>query len=108
MTSAGDRGPRRSLRDRASESRNRDHDARRAGVAERVFLIGLDARHTGSRDGGPDDDNGDRRSSKLTSAVRAARNAARAVTENAKLSRTPEFSAEESLAELHELAVSAG
>jgi GTP-binding protein HflX len=46
MTSPGDRGPRRSLRDRV-----RDHDqSARTSSGERAFLIGIDARHAPSRD----------------------------------------------------------
>jgi GTP-binding protein HflX len=123
-----DRGPRRSLRDRAREQREHDASPRSTNSSgERVFLIGIDARHGPKRDGpsSPDPDalapasvDDDlnlaappfprrTRASHLTPGLRAARAAAHA-TDSAKLSRTPEFSAEESLNELRELAISAG
>jgi GTP-binding protein HflX len=126
-----DRGPRRSLRDRARQHEESSRSTSAGG--ERVFLIGIDARHAQPRDGASTPDSDDsttsrtrnddleegaspfpkggwagRSARKLTPGVRAARNAAHLTTESAKSARTPEFSAEESLGELRELAVSAG
>lgn len=64
---------------------------------ERVFLVGVDYRTRGAA-----------RSGELTAGARQARDAALRPSEAAKLERTPPFSAEESLAELRELASSAG
>ncbi len=56
-----------------------------------------------------DDEEGPRRPQKgLTVGARAARNSALSGSAGAKAARVPQFSAEESLAELHELAGSAG
>ena len=62
-----------------------------------MFLVGLDYRVRSKKD-----DDGD-----VTPGARAARQAAQASAESRK-PQVPKFSAEESLAELHELAVSAG
>lgn len=74
---------------------NRDRDA-----AERAFLVGLDYRQR-SRPSAKGDDG------TVLPSARAARNAA-SVPAEAKSERQPLFSAEESLAELKELATSAG
>src|SRR5690242_513193 len=116
MTSSSERGPRRSLWERAQQhadaQRQSEHDAsRRTSGGELVFLIGIDARHSRPHDNAAaDEDASDtpRGGAKITTGGRAARNEAEAVSENAKPSRTREFSSEESLAELRELAISAG
>jgi GTP-binding protein HflX len=66
---------------------------------ERVFLVGLDYRPRAQ---------GNARAGEITPAARQARDAALRPTQLAKSERTPQFSAQESLAELRELAVSAG
>lgn len=68
-----------------------------SGGPEKVFLVGLDYR-VRTRKG---------ESGTVTPGARAARQAAQASVE-ARRPQQPKFSAEESLAELHELAVSAG
>jgi hypothetical protein len=70
---------------------------RGASGPEKVFLVGLDYRVRAKKE---DDGN-------VTPGARAARQAAQASAESRK-PQVPKFSAEESLAELHELAVSAG
>jgi GTP-binding protein HflX len=68
---------------------------------ERVLLVGLDYR--------PRNPSGEGRTAeKITSAARQARDTALRPAESAKLSCSPQFTAEESLAELRELAISAG
>jgi GTP-binding protein HflX len=69
-----------------------------SGGPEKVFLVGLDYR---VRSHNKDDDG------TVTPGARAARQAAQASAESRR-PKQPKFSAEESLAELHELAVSAG
>jgi len=69
-----------------------------SGGPEKVFLVGLDYRVRSSKK----DDAGT-----VTPGARAARQAAQ-VSGEARRPQQPKFSAEESLAELHELAVSAG
>ncbi len=71
---------------------------------ECAFLVGLEY-HTRRSAGQPD-----RRSGKqsLTAGVQAARDAATSISAGTKAPKVPEFSAEESLAELHTLATSAG
>jgi GTPase len=66
---------------------------------ERVFLVGLDCRAS---------TRGEKRTGEITSAARQARDASLRPSEAAKAERTPPFTAEESLAELRELALSAG
>jgi GTP-binding protein HflX len=68
---------------------------------ERVFLVGLDyrARSQGRPSRGSDD---------VSSSARQARDAASRTSEEAKTARVPRFTAEESMAELRELATSAG
>ena len=66
---------------------------------EKVFLVGLDYRVRTKSD--------ERGDGAVTPGARAARQAAQASAE-ARKPKQPKFSAEESLAELHELAVSAG
>jgi GTP-binding protein HflX len=77
---------------------------------ERAFLVGIDYRGRGSSaDDKDSSESKDKRATKgLTPGVRAARNAALSGPGGAKSARSPQFSAEESLAELHELAESAG
>jgi GTPase len=75
------------------------HQVRRGDEAEKVFLVGLDYRPRAARaadTGHP-----------VPPSARAARDAA-SVPREAKSARQPQFSAEESLAELKELATSAG
>ena len=69
---------------------------------DRVFLVGIDYRQRAHTTGKPD------AGGAITSGARAARDHAQSVTAEAKQARTLQFSAEESLAELHELATSAG
>ena len=68
---------------------------------ERVFLVGLDYRVRSRGSPSPGDEG-------VTSSARQARDAASRTSEEAKASRVPRFTAEESLAELRELATSAG
>ncbi len=76
---------------------------------ERAFLVGVDYRgRTTSFDSTEDAPKHGKANKGLTSGVRAARNAALSGPGGAKAARVPQFSAEESLAELHELAASAG
>ncbi|MFI5087111.1 MAG: GTPase HflX [Terriglobales bacterium] len=89
------------LRGRRAPHENRDRDA-----AERAFLVGLDYRQRVARVSEPRTRAGEPDHTVLPSA-RAARNAA-SVPAEAKSARQPLFSAEESLAELKELATSAG
>ncbi|MGB9104611.1 MAG: GTPase HflX, partial [Terriglobales bacterium] len=89
------------LRGRRAPHENRDRDA-----AERAFLVGLDYRQRVARVPEPRTRAGDSGHAVPPSA-RAARNAA-SVPAEAKSARQPLFSAEESLAELKELASSAG
>lgn len=70
---------------------------RNASGPEKVFLVGLEYQARGRKQDG----------SSVTPGARAARQAAEASAES-KRTAEPRFSAEESLAELHELAVSAG
>ena len=72
------------------------HEAR--GSGERAFLVGLDYRVRS------------RKAAKksITAGAQSARDASTSVTPGAKAPRIPEFSAEESLDELHTLATSAG
>jgi GTP-binding protein HflX len=69
---------------------------------ERVFLVGLDYRQRVRMPRAP------KEGGALTSGARAARDHAQSVTLEARHARAPQVSAEESLAELHELATSAG
>jgi GTP-binding protein HflX len=69
-----------------------------SGGPEKVFLVGLDYRVRSSKKGD---------AGTVTPGARAARQAAQ-VSGEARRPQQPKFSAEESLAELHELAVSAG
>ena len=71
--------------------------------AERVFLVGLDYRVRAKTS----DSKARDAASAIPPSARAARNAA-SVPADARLVRQPQFSAEESLAELKELATSAG
>ena len=89
------------VRGRRALHENRDRNAR-----ERAFLIGLDYRPRGARSSVPRTRVGDAGHTVPPSA-RAARDAA-SVPAEAKSERQPQFSAEESLAELKELAGSAG
>ena len=100
MTQSNRRRPKASIADRIREQ---EEAAKRTHGAERAFLIGIETRH--SR---PTRDGGSSSAGALTPGVRAARDASLAAAESAKSARTPEFSAEESLGELRELAVSAG
>ncbi len=81
-------------------------------MIERAFLVGIDYRGRGVAPGDEESRLGKKsRASKgqgLTPGARAAHNVALSGPGGAKAARTPEFSAEESLAELHELAASAG
>lgn len=84
-------------------------------ILERAFLVGIDYRGRGVSGGEKHlDDGATGRASKgkgqmpLTAGARAAHNVALSGAGGAKAARTPGFSAEESLAELHELASSAG
>ena len=84
----------------ARNNLNRSHPTqpgRGASGPERVFLIGLDYRLRPKKEEG----------GSVTPGARAARQAAETSAE-ARRPKQPKFSAEESLAELHELAVSAG
>ncbi|MGZ4832363.1 MAG: GTPase HflX [Terriglobales bacterium] len=80
--------------------RRAPHETRSRDAAERVFLVGLDyrlkARPSSKREDGT-----------VPPSARAARDAS-LVPAEAKSARPPQFSAEESLAELKELATSAG
>ena len=87
------------LRGRRAPHENRDRDA-----AERAFLVGLDYRQ---RCAGLEPRTRVRDGHAVPPSARAARNAA-SVPAEAKSARQPLFSAEESLAELKELATSAG
>jgi GTP-binding protein HflX len=84
---------RRALRESRSAP---SHQARDSG--ERAFLVGLDYRERTR--------NASRRS--ITAGAQAARDAATSVGAGAKAPSIPEFSADESLDELHTLATSAG
>jgi GTPase len=84
---------RRALR---AESGPPTHEVR--GSGERAFLVGLDYRVRAR--------NAAKKS--ITAGAQAARDAATSVTPGAKAPSIPEFSAEESLDELHTLATSAG
>ncbi len=100
------RGPERSrsidrLRRRDALIDNRARDA-----GERVFLVGLDYRPRVARVSDPGTRAKDPCHTVLP-AARAARDAS-AISHEAKAARQPQFSAEESLAELKELATSAG
>lgn len=75
---------------------------------ERALLIGIDCRTRSGSDGRAENEREPRAGQTLTSGQRAARNANLSASEEAKSARSPKFSAEESLAELRELAVSAG
>jgi GTP-binding protein HflX len=66
---------------------------------ERVFLVGLDYRSRA---------HGESHTGELSTSARQARDASLRQAQAAKSERTPPFSAEESLSELHELATSAG
>jgi GTP-binding protein HflX len=79
-------------------SRPNGHDTRR-GV-ERAFLVGVDYRSRGAKTKAP--------KSPLTAGAAAARDSAALRTPAATKPRIPEFSAEESLAELRALTESAG
>jgi GTP-binding protein HflX len=83
-----------------------NNSARPGQGPERAFLIGI-AYHlrTGAQS---DDDSASRPAQGLTAGQRAARSVALSGAEGAKSARSPRFSAEESLAELRELAISAG
>ncbi|HET8667893.1 MAG TPA: GTPase HflX [Terriglobales bacterium] len=89
---------------------NRNSPARAGSKPERAFLIGVDFHsHSGGRDEVPGGEATDsRKPQALTSGARAARNASLSGAESARSSRVPQFSAEESLSELRELATSAG
>lgn len=71
--------------------------------AERAFLVSVDFR---TRRSGANDDEGGTGS--VPPAARAARDAAKSTSQAARASRHPQVTAEESLAELRELATSAG
>ncbi len=87
----------------------RQGNAKRSGQGpERVLLIGIDYRTHSAGEHRTDDDVGSRPSRTLTSGQRAARSLANSGAEGARSARIPSFSSEESLAELRELAVSAG
>ena len=76
------------------------HQVKRGDQGEKVFLVGLDYRPR-VRSSGKSEDGA------IPPSARAARDAA-TVPSEAKSARQPQFSAEESLAELKELATSAG
>jgi GTP-binding protein HflX len=95
LRSPGTRGVSDGRRSAKQPNRNAPHQ-------ERAFLVGLDYRRQRSSSSTPGP------GSSLTPSAQAARDSAAHVSTRAKAPSIPEFSAEESLAELRELAASAG
>jgi len=83
------------------QTRRASEAAARSSSQERAFLVGVEYHQRRVKTSKAEDEG-------ITSSARMARDSVQAASEAAKASRQPQFTAEESLAELRELAESAG